>query len=91
MKQQIFNDVWEALEDNPVQAKNLRLRSALIIAISDKIKSQDMTQIKAAKVLEVTQPRVSALLRGKIEDFRLDTLINMAHRLGLNVSMDIAD
>ena len=43
-----------------------------------------------AEVLHITQPRVSALLKGKINDFRLDSLVDMAHRLGMQVSINVA-
>ncbi len=87
---QSFNSVWEALEDDPVRRENLRLRSTLMIAISEKIKSDGLTQMAAAEILHVSQPRVSALLNGKIEAFRLDALVDMAHRLGLHVSLEVA-
>jgi predicted XRE-type DNA-binding protein len=45
---------------------------------------------QAAKALCISQPRVSALLKGKIESFRLDSLVDMAHRLDLNVSIRLA-
>lgn len=90
MNTQTFDSVWDALEDNPIHAKNLKLRSELMIAIKNKIESEKITQTKAAEVMEITQPRVSSLLNGKIESFRLDMLVNMAHRLGLTVSVDVA-
>ena len=49
-----------------------------------------LTQTEAATLLTISQPRVSALLQGKIDKFRLDSLVDMAHRLGLNVSIRIA-
>ena len=61
-----------------------------MMAISEHIEEAKVTQIEAAKLLHITQPRVSALIKGKIEEFRLDTLINLAHRLGLHVTMQIA-
>ncbi len=85
-----FNSVWDALEDDPVRAENLKLRSALMIEIADKIKIQGLTQTQAAELLQITQPRASALLKGKIKDFRLDGLVDMAHRLGLHVSLKVA-
>jgi len=85
-----FNSVWDALEDDPVRAENLKLRSALMIEIAEKIKVQELIQIQAAKILRITQPRVSALLKGKINDFRLDGLVDMAHRLGLHVTLEVA-
>jgi len=90
MKKQTFDSVWDALEDNPVQAKNMKLRSELMIAISHQIEEDGLTQIEAAKLLHITQPRVSALLQGKFEDFRLDSLVNIAHRLELTISIEIA-
>jgi len=90
MKKQTFESVWDALEDNPVQAKNMKLRSELMAAISHQIEEDGLTQTEAAQQLHISQPRVSALLKGKIEEFRLDSLVNMAHRLGLTVSVEIA-
>lgn len=87
---QHFKSVWDALESDPIKAENMKLRSALMIAINDHIDEMGLTQAQAAKILHITQPRVSALTKGKIEDFRLDTLINMVHRLGLHVTMQIA-
>jgi predicted XRE-type DNA-binding protein len=49
-----------------------------------------LTQTQAAELLHLTQPRVSALLRGKIEEFRLDSLVDIAHRLGLSVELLVA-
>ena len=89
-KQQKFKSVWDALEDDPVRAQNLKLRSALMIEIGKKINELEITQAQAAKVLCISQPRVSALLQGKIESFRLDSLVDMAHRLDLNVSIRLA-
>ncbi len=85
-----FASAWEALEDDPVRMENLKLRSALMVEIVERIKEQGLTQTRAAEVLHITQPRVSALLNGKINDFRLDTLVDMAHRLGMHVSINVA-
>ncbi len=87
---QQFDSVWDALEDDPVRVRNLKLRSAAMIEITEKIRAMGLTQVKTAELLRINQPRVSALLQGKIEQFRLDSLIDMAHRLGLNVSIRIA-
>ena len=89
-KGQEFKSVWDALEDDPVRAQNLKLRSALMIEIRKKVNELEITQTQTAKVLCISQPRVSALLQGKIERFRLDSLVDMAHRLDLNVSIRLA-
>ena len=90
MAEQRFNSIWDALEDDPVKRENLRLRSELMMAIDDHIKAHKLTQKKAATLLKTTQPRVSAIKQGKIDDFRLDMLIDFAHRLGLHVSLKVA-
>jgi len=89
-KTEKFSSVWDALEDDPIKAENMKLRSALMMAIAARIEKESLNQTEAAKKLVITQPRVSALMQGKIESFRLDTLVNMAHRLGLQVNIDIA-
>ena len=90
IKSQCFESVWDALEVNPVKAENMKLRSSLTMAIVNYINETGLTQTEVAKRLHITQPRVSALIQGKIGDFRLDTLINLAHSLGLHVTMQIA-
>ena len=54
------------------------------------MRAKGLTQAGAAKVLHISQPRVSALMQGKIEEFRLDSLVDMTHRLGLRLSIRIA-
>ena len=68
----------------------MKLRSSLMISITNYIEKAGITQIEAAKFLHITQPRVSALMKGKIEEFRLDTLINFVHRAGMHVTLNIA-
>ena len=89
MTSQRFASVWDAIEDTPAEAENMKLRSALMDAIEDAIKAKGWTQAEAAKALGVTQPRVSALMRGKIGMFSLDSLINMLTALGLKVDIQI--
>lgn len=85
-----FDNVWDALEDDPVRVENLKLRSILMIKIAEQIELRQLRQKQAAEALQISQPRVSALLGGKINDFRLDSLVDMAHRLGLHVNLDVA-
>ena len=91
MTSQRFASVWDAIEDTPAEAENMKLRSALMDAIEDAIKVKGWTQAEAAKALGVTQPRVSALMRGKISMFSLDSLINMLTALGLKVDIRISE
>ena len=69
MNKQRFTSVWDAIEDTPEQAANMKLRSILMIALKDHITRTGMSQAQAAQLFGVTQPRVSDLMRGKINLF----------------------
>jgi predicted XRE-type DNA-binding protein len=56
-----------------------------LIQLQKALASRGLTQAKAAKILRVTQPRVSDLLRGRIDLFSTDSLIDMLARLGMHV------
>jgi len=86
-----FASVWDAIEDTPAEAENMKLRAALMIALEAHIKRQGWTQADAARRLGVTQPRVSDLMRGKIALFGLDTLVNMVAAVGLHVELHVAE
>jgi predicted XRE-type DNA-binding protein len=90
MSDEGFASVWDAIEDTPAAAENLKLRSALMIALKEPIEDQGWTQAEAARRFGVTQPRVSDLMRGKIDLFGLDTFVNMTVATGLHVEMRIA-
>jgi predicted XRE-type DNA-binding protein len=91
MSKKRFANLWDAIQHTPVQAENMKLRSALIMALKDHIARTGLSQSEAAKLLGVTQPRISDLMRGKIELFGLDTLVNMIGAAGLHVEMRISD
>ncbi len=74
-KQRQFVSVWDAIEDTPQQAASMRARSELLIALQEWMKTKHQTQAAAAKVLGVTQPRMSDLARGRIHLFSLDVLM----------------
>ena len=85
----VYANVWDAIEPNAAKAENLKLRSALMLALTRHIEREGLTQAKAAKVFGVTQPRVSNLVRGRIDAFSLDLLVKMAAAAGLRVSMKV--
>lgn len=71
------------------EAENLRLRAMLMVEITEYIRREGLTQEEAAKQLRVTQPRISDLMRGKIDVFSIDTLIAMLARLGMKVTIRV--
>ena len=90
MSNERFDSVWDAIEVTKARAENIRLRSSLMMSLKDHIARGGLSQSQAAKVFGVTQPRVSDLIRGKIEPFGLDSLVNMAAAAGLHVEMRVA-
>ncbi len=91
MERQRFANVWDALENTPQEAASMSMRSNLLIAVEQRVLSWNLTQAEAAKRLGITQPRLNDLLRGRIANFSLDTLINLATQAGLSVRLDIAE
>jgi predicted XRE-type DNA-binding protein len=81
----VFRDVGFSKEE----AEHLRVRADLMVALEKAIAKRELTQAQAAKLLGVTQPRVSDLLRGRIDLFSVDTLIDMLARLGIGVKFTL--
>jgi predicted XRE-type DNA-binding protein len=79
-----FASVWDAIEDTPQEATSMKARSTLMMELRTIIEERGMTQNEAAALFGVTQPRVSDLMRGKINLFSLDTLMDMAATAGMS-------
>ena len=82
-------NVFRDLGFPEAEARNLALRSELAIRIEQFVESSGLTQARAASQLGLTQPRLNALLRGKLEQFSLDALVNTATRAGLYVELRV--
>ena len=91
MSKQRFASVWDAIEDTPEEAENMRLRSILMMALKNHLTGTGMNQAEAAQLFGVTQPRVSDLMRGKINLFGLDALVNMATAAGLQIELRVLE
>lgn len=89
MSKQRHKSVWDALESDPYTAHRLKIQSALMIGITERVKSWDVTQSEAAQRLGVTQPRLNDMLNGKFDKFRLDSLVKMALTSGLDVQVTV--
>ena len=71
------------------EAEHLLVRSDLMIHLQRRIKSSRLKQREMAGILGVTQPRVSDLLRGRIDLFSTDSIIDMLARLGVRVRITL--
>jgi predicted XRE-type DNA-binding protein len=84
-----FASVWDAIEEAPEKAANLKLRSSLMMALKKRVAGTGLSQKQIAKLFGVTQRRVSDLMRGKIDVFGLDALVSMAATAGLRVKLSV--
>jgi len=84
-----YKSVWDALEADPVLAKNFALRSALMIDINEYCSSRAISTKGVMDRLCIDTSRLVDLKNGRVDKFSLDDLIGMAHRLDLKVSMEI--
>ncbi len=91
MKNTRYTNVFDALEDDPSVAENLKIRAQLMHELRDHIASERLTQIRAAELFGVDQPRVRDLVRGKIDKFTIDMLVSMLTKAGKQVNVHISD
>lgn len=82
-------NVFQDLGFAPEEAENLRVRAELMIAVGELIHERGLTQTEAAELFGVSQPRVSDLVRGKIDRFSVDTLIEMLGAAGVTVQVTV--
>ena len=83
-------NVFADLGFDDAEAQVLALRADLMAQVEKTIKARKMTQNAAAKLLGVTQSRVSDLKRGKVEKFSLDMLVTFAAKLGKPAQIKLA-
>jgi len=79
-----FDDLFE-----PEEAANLKIRSSLMRSLKLFIKDSGFTQKHAAEVMKIHQPLVSDLMRGRINRFSIDQLVNMSASMGISVSIEV--
>lgn len=82
-------NVFRDLGFTAAEAANLQLRSDLMVELRKLLAARGVTQVQAARLLGVSQPRVSDLYRGKIDRFSVDTLIKLLGKAGAEVSLKV--
>lgn len=91
MARERFESVWDAIEDTPEEALNMRLRSELMASIAKRVDEWGITQKEAAQRLGITQPRLNDLLNGHINKFSLDALVNLTGPAHYHVELSLED
>lgn len=84
-----YFSVWDAIESSSEEAANMKVRAELMIALQERVKRQHGTQAEKAEKLGINQPRFNDLLKGRIDKFSLDALVNIASRAGLKVNLQV--
>lgn len=74
----------------PHEAEVMLLRAKLAEALRAWMERENLTQAKAAKRLGITQPRVSEIMRGKVELLSLDYLVGLCAKVGIPIGLRLA-
>ena len=83
-------NVFIDLGYSPEEAAILQMRADLMVRLRKFIEAKKLTQADAAKILCVSQSRISDLVRGKWERFSLEMLVTLATRAGMHISLKTA-
>jgi predicted XRE-type DNA-binding protein len=87
--QRSSDNIFRDLGFGPEEAESLRIRSELMVQIRLLMERRKLKQVEAARLFGVTQPRISDLVRGKIELFSIDTLVDMLARANVKVQVRV--
>ena len=87
MANERFDNIWDALEKDPVERERMKLLAQLMMTLQHHIREQGWTQAEAAAHLGVSQPRISDLMRGKISQFSIDAVIGLLTAAGVRVEL----
>lgn len=88
--EQTFASIWDAIEDTPAEAENMKVRSALMMQLNQHLEQLPGTDAEKATRLGITRPRYSDLKHGRIQKFSIDALVGFASAAGLHVHLELA-
>lgn len=83
-------NVFADLGFEPEEAAKLKIRSQLMVEISEWIKARSLKQEDAAELLGISRPRVSDVMTGKIDRFTIDALVDLLERTGKHITVKVA-
>lgn len=82
-------NVFKDLGFSQEESDKLMIKSRLMMEIESFIKSKAMTQAQAAELMGVTRPRISDVMRGKIDKFTIDALVDMLSKAGFQLAITV--
>jgi predicted XRE-type DNA-binding protein len=80
-----FDNIFDVMTDSPAEAADLQFRADLMLTLRKLLEEKKLRQAEIAEALGVSQPRVSELMRGKIDLFSADKLIGFLARLDVRL------
>jgi predicted XRE-type DNA-binding protein len=83
-----FESAFDAHAKNAEHSQKLHLRAELMTTLIKEVQSWGISQRLAAQKLGILQPRLNTLLKGKMGDFSLDSLIDLSLKAGLEVTIE---
>ena len=83
-------NVFKDLGFSPEEASKLKIKAQLMCQISEWIKEKQLKQEEASRLLHVTRPRISDIMRGKAGKFSIDALVDMLERMGKHVTVQVS-
>ena len=82
-------NIFEELGFDKAEAEKLKIKAQLMCQISEWIKEKELKQEEASKLLQVTRPRISDVIRGRTSKFTIDALVDMLERAGKHVTVQV--
>jgi len=86
----VSGNVFADLGFEPEEAVKLKIRSQLMMEVSEWIKERQLKQEDAAELLGISRPRVSDVMTGKIDKFTIDALVDLLERTGKHITVNVA-
>ena len=83
------DNIFEDLGFKPRKATKLKIKAQLMCQISEWIKDKNLKQEDASNLLYVSRPRVSDVMRGKLDKFTIDALVDMLEKTGKHVTIQV--
>jgi predicted XRE-type DNA-binding protein len=80
-----YDNIFDVIADSPAEAADLQFRADLMLTLRKLLEERKLRQAEIAEALGVSQPRVSELMRGKIDLFSADKLIGLLARLDVRL------
>ncbi len=84
-------NLFRAFGISSASARNLQIRSTLMIELANFVERRGMTQVVAADYFGVSQPYISDLMNGRIDRISIDKLVTMLDRAGQLVTVTVGN